>query len=70
MKRKEPKQDRQRAKALRRKYGINDAGKGDAPRPQDAELFQLGQNILFAETEEEKKYWENEWNKARKRKQK
>lgn len=59
--------DKRRFRKLKSKYGLNDAGKGDAPRPQDREMYQLGQNILHAESEEEKHYWVKEWEKAKAR---
>lgn len=56
--------DKRRFNKLKRKYKLGEAGKGDSPRPVDNELYTLGQNILFAETEEEKQYWTREWEKA------
>lgn len=60
--------DKRRFNKLKRKYKLGEAGKGDKPRSVDQELYSLGQNILFAETEEEKQYWTREWEKAQARK--
>jgi len=68
MRKRAPKKDRGRARALRRKYGLNNAGKGDRPRNVDEELYSLGQSIYFAETEEERAYFEEQWRQAMARK--
>lgn len=56
---------------LRRKFSkLGAAGKGDAPRPVDDELYELGLKIIQAVTPEEREHWEQKWRRAKKRKRK
>lgn len=49
-------------KATRSKTG---AGKGDAPRPVDPDLYELGYLAAYGETEEIRRWAAEEWKKMR-----